>query len=533
MTILNNINIDNNSTHNSDICIIGSGMSAQILASKLKNKKIIMIESGDNDYDKEIQDLNKIDQEGLFFRKNHLNRVRQLGGSANLWANQLMFLKENNIKNREWITKGFSWPFEYTELKSHYDDVIRTVYKKNFEDFNYFLEEEKKGKNFFYEDLLSKNKSFDFISSFWPSKIEKFNYKSSFTKKILNSKNIDFFKSFTATEAKIDEENECIKSITIKTKNKSCTIKSNLFILACGAIENARFLLNNQKNSKLLENFNIGRYFMDHPRINLGFLKSNKKLPLGPFFGMKYNNYDFKKSISLSEKHQIEKKILNAHAYIEPIFKKEDEALFENLLFEIKKIIKFKGFPNVSYKNINIKKISELIYLKLPPQISNSYLNNILRKIFERKNYYFSFNEMSINYQSEQFPHADSKIYLSSKKDYFGQNTTIIDWKLNDVDKKTENEFIKTLSQNFTPHDLFTFYENKDKEITDASHHSGTTRMSLNKSDGVVDQNCKVHDVRNLYVSGSSVFRSSGSVNPGFTNMAMSIRLAKHIQKLI
>jgi hypothetical protein len=39
---------------------------------------------------------------------------------------------------------------------------------------------------------------------------------------------------------------------------------------------------------------------MDHPRINLGFLKSNKKLPLGPFFGMKYNNYDFKKSISLS-----------------------------------------------------------------------------------------------------------------------------------------------------------------------------------------------------------------------------------------
>ena len=56
--------------------------------------------------------------------------------------------------------------------------------------------------------------------------------------------------------------------------------------------------------------------------------------------------------------------------------------------------------------------------------------------------------------------------------------------------------------------------------------------MSLNKSDGVVDKNCKVHDIKNLYVSGSSVFRSAGSVNPGLTNMAMSIRLGKYLQNL-
>ena len=533
MTIVNNIDIENNSTYNYDICIIGSGMSAQILASKIKNQKIIMIESGEINFDKEIQDLNKVDQEGLFFRKNHLNRVRQLGGSANLWANQLMFLKEKNIKNREWVTKDFSWPLTYDELKFYYDEAIRIVYKKSFENFNYLNQEEKKAKNFTHEDILFKNTPFDFISSFWPSKIERFNHNSSFTKQILNSKDIDFFKSFTATEVEIDEESESIKSVKIQTKNKNCIVKSSLFILACGAIENARFLLNNEKKSKLLENFNIGKYFMDHPRVNLGFLKSNKKLKLNPFFGMKYNNYDFKKSISLSEEYQMQKKILNAHAYVEPKFKREDEIFFENLLSEIKKLIKLKGFPKINYKNINIKKIFELVYLKLPPQISNSYLNNILRKVFEKKNYYLSFNEMDINYQSEQFPHVNSKIYLSDKKDCFNQNTVIIDWKLNDVDKKTENEFIKVLSENYKTHTHLTFYENKNKEITDASHHSGTTRMSLNKSDGVVDKNCKVHGIKNLYIAGSSVFRSAGSVNPGFTNMAMSIRLAKYIQETL
>ena len=62
--------------------------------------------------------------------------------------------------------------------------------------------------------------------------------------------------------------------------------------------------------------------------------------------------------------------------------------------------------------------------------------------------------------------------------------------------------------------------------------YSGTTRISKNKNDGVVDLNCKFHDIDNLYVSSSSTFRVSGSANPGLTNLAMSLRLADHINKL-
>ena len=60
----------------------------------------------------------------------------------------------------------------------------------------------------------------------------------------------------------------------------------------------------------------------------------------------------------------------------------------------------------------------------------------------------------------------------------------------------------------------------------------GTTRMSLNTSDGVVDKNCKLHNLKNLYIGGSSVFRTSGSANPGLTNMALSIRLGEYINKI-
>ena len=57
MTVIDNSTINDNSIKKSDICIIGSGMSAQILASNLKNKKIIIVESGSIKYKKQIQDF--------------------------------------------------------------------------------------------------------------------------------------------------------------------------------------------------------------------------------------------------------------------------------------------------------------------------------------------------------------------------------------------------------------------------------------------------------------------------------------------
>ena len=95
MTILIASEIEKKSTLTCDVCIIGSGMSGQLISSELKAKKVILVESGSINFDKEIQELNKHTSTGLKFRDNNLNRIRQLGGSANLWANQLMLLRKN------------------------------------------------------------------------------------------------------------------------------------------------------------------------------------------------------------------------------------------------------------------------------------------------------------------------------------------------------------------------------------------------------------------------------------------------------
>ncbi|HHJ20493.1 MAG TPA: GMC family oxidoreductase, partial [Gammaproteobacteria bacterium] len=51
-------------------------------------------------------------------------------------------------------------------------------------------------------------------------------------------------------------------------------------------------------------------------------------------------------------------------------------------------------------------------------------------------------------------------------------------------------------------------------------------RMSDTMTKGVVDKNCKVHNMDNLFIAGSSVFPTSGCVNPTLTIIALAIRIA-------
>jgi choline dehydrogenase-like flavoprotein len=56
----------------------------------------------------------------------------------------------------------------------------------------------------------------------------------------------------------------------------------------------------------------------------------------------------------------------------------------------------------------------------------------------------------------------------------------------------------------------------------------GTTRISEDPKRGVVDPNCRVHGIENLYVAGSSVFVTSGSANPTLNILALAYRLVDH-----
>lgn len=59
------------------------------------------------------------------------------------------------------------------------------------------------------------------------------------------------------------------------------------------------------------------------------------------------------------------------------------------------------------------------------------------------------------------------------------------------------------------------------------AHQCGTLKFGDNPKESVLDTDCKMHDLDNLYVTDSSFFPSSSAVNPALTIIANSLRIAE------
>jgi choline dehydrogenase-like flavoprotein len=59
----------------------------------------------------------------------------------------------------------------------------------------------------------------------------------------------------------------------------------------------------------------------------------------------------------------------------------------------------------------------------------------------------------------------------------------------------------------------------------------GTARMHADPAFGVVNADCRVHGLSNLYVASSAVFPTAGAANPTLTIVALALRLADHIKR--
>jgi choline dehydrogenase-like flavoprotein len=58
----------------------------------------------------------------------------------------------------------------------------------------------------------------------------------------------------------------------------------------------------------------------------------------------------------------------------------------------------------------------------------------------------------------------------------------------------------------------------------------GTTRMSADPRAGVVDADCRTHDLDNCWIASSSVFPTGGAMNPTLTIAALALRVADHVE---
>ena len=143
----------------------------------------------------------------------------------------------------------------------------------------------------------------------------------------------------------------------------------------------------------------------------------------------------------------------------------------------------------------------------------------------------------SLDVHAEQEPNPDSRVtLLENARDALGMPRLRIDWRYTPRDIDGARRALALLAEDFARSGVATLEYDPDdveRELTRygayGGHHIGTARMGRDPRASVVDADCRVHGVENLYVAGSAVFPTSSQANPTLALVALTLRLAEHL----
>ena len=143
---------------------------------------------------------------------------------------------------------------------------------------------------------------------------------------------------------------------------------------------------------------------------------------------------------------------------------------------------------------------------------------------------------LALRAQAEQAPNPDSRVTLGTRRDRFGLPVAQLDWRPTAADRvsiwASQRAVDAALRAAGLGHVEFMLGDEEPPLLLEGNfHHLGATRMHTDPAMGVVDADCRVHGVSNLYVAGSSVFPTYGCSNPTLTLVALALRLADHPKK--
>jgi choline dehydrogenase-like flavoprotein len=145
------------------------------------------------------------------------------------------------------------------------------------------------------------------------------------------------------------------------------------------------------------------------------------------------------------------------------------------------------------------------------------------------------FPALDVHQMCEQSAHPDNRITLGDPLDATGMPVARVAFRWNELDidsiARTQCILKEALESAGLGELVLARRDGYPVLAQMSAHHpSGTTRMSDDPRAGVVDGQCRVHGVENLFVASSSVFPSSGSAPPTLTILALAIRVADRVK---
>jgi len=465
-----------------DLCIVGGGPAGLVIARELAREglRIVLVESGGCASDDGAQQLATV-RESSDLDPHGETRWRQLGGTAHIWHRsadrwaRYLPLTPLDFDERGWVPDS-GWPFAAEELARYLPTALATC---GVRDPSYRVAD--------WESAEAPRLPVD--PSRFETAIETFGPPEQFTERypaeLAAAPDVTLVTNATVLALEEDEGGPAVRRARLGCLGGAQhALTARRFVLAAGAIENARLLLlSNDRQSAGIGNAHdlVGRYLMEHAKVHAGILTAAE-----PTLMERAALYD----VRAVRGSQVGAKLALAAAA-----QRE-----QRLLASATRLIRGGGIR----------------WSRVPAG----------EPAFD------------VEVQTELVPDAANRLTLSEgERDELGLPLASLRWRWSEREldsvRRTEALLAAELARAGVGR-LATPDADAVPELTSpSSHQMGTTRMHRDPARGVVDATGRVHGVPNLWITGASVFPTGGYANPTLTIVALALRLAEELEREI
>jgi choline dehydrogenase-like flavoprotein len=462
-----------------DACICGAGPAGITIARTLASRgwHVLLLEAGGHYYTKESQELYDADCIGLEAWVN-LTRLRFLGGTSNHWAGRCRpfeafdFLREPPLDLP-------GWPITIDAIAGYQRAALEILDIKSAEPFTRCENPD-----------LSPYLIADCDEKSLPTR-----FSTKYKEELASSQYITLLLNANASDLRVRAGTDSIDRVTFMGYDGTAHVaQAGVFFLAMGAVENARFLLDCTEDVPV----GLGN---EYGMVGMGFME-HFNVPFGEF-------------VSTSDPENFRMSLFTSDAFLDS----------QRLV----------GRSNVNLSILKgIKSYGRTAAIK-------TYFKNLACKwgFAEELQFLTEFDCPGtgvITSLTEQFPSRSSYVELSERIDRFGHRQPRLNWVMSSGDRESIRQIGIQLGKDYVDAGLGAIrlapgvLDSKlPLKVDHHAHHMGTTRMAARPADGVIDQNCKVFGLANLYVAGSSIFSTGAACNPTMPLLQFALRLSDHI----
>ena len=405
----------------------------------------------------------------------HESRERSLGGSLNLWGGKCAELDPLDFERRDWIAHS-GWPFDKPALQPYYDRACYRLGVPTFASRKRDLDARDAGVALNAErNFNTALRLFSGATGDAPGEgLHAFKYA------IADDPRIPVYLHATVVDIVLDAAHEHVAALRIaRAGGDDIEVVGSTVVLAAGGLENARLLLaSNAQAERGIGNAHdlVGRYFAGHSVL---------------------------RQINGMDRPPATMALDAATASRLALYRHKDPAHPQAIFALSKGAQRREGLPGFA--------------VTLEPHDDPAKPG-----------------ATPVFFYAEQRPNADSRIVLGAERDALGCPRPHLDWRFLPADRDALRNAVALFARDVRKEGWGTLdYDPGDVRLVEimelARHHMGTTRMHEDPREGVVDADCRVHGIDNLYVAGASVFPTSGVANPTLTLLALAIRLADHL----